>query len=41
MQPWAVIDTIEADGRWTVQELQQSAQRLADTPFELNDPWGL
>ncbi len=41
MQPWAVIDSVETDDRWTVEGLQAAAGRLGDTPFELNDPWGL
>ncbi|SNQ50342.1 putative enzyme [Frankia canadensis] len=38
-QPWALIDGIETDHRWTVAELQERAGRLADVPFELNLPW--
>ena len=34
-QPFAIIDSIAKDGRWTVQELQEHAARLADVPFEL------
>jgi NAD(P)-dependent dehydrogenase (short-subunit alcohol dehydrogenase family) len=34
-QPFAIIDSVEKDGRWTVAELQQQAGRLADVPFEL------
>jgi NAD(P)-dependent dehydrogenase (short-subunit alcohol dehydrogenase family) len=39
-QPWAIIDKIETDGRWTVEELQRDAARLADVPFELGNPMG-
>jgi NAD(P)-dependent dehydrogenase (short-subunit alcohol dehydrogenase family) len=34
-QPFAIIDSVEKDGRWTVAELQQRAGRLADVPFDL------
>jgi NAD(P)-dependent dehydrogenase (short-subunit alcohol dehydrogenase family) len=34
-QPFAIIDSIAKDGRWTVQELQEHGARLADVPFEL------
>ena len=41
-QPFAIIDHIEKDvdkdGFWTIEELQAQAARLADTPFELNNP---
>lgn len=39
-QPFAIIDKIEKDGRWTVEELQQQAPRLADVPFHLGNPMG-
>jgi NAD(P)-dependent dehydrogenase (short-subunit alcohol dehydrogenase family) len=38
-QPFAVIDQIAKDGKWTLEELQREAPRLADTPFELNKPY--
>jgi NAD(P)-dependent dehydrogenase (short-subunit alcohol dehydrogenase family) len=38
-QPFAVIDQIVRDGKWTLEELQREAPRLADTPFELNKPY--
>jgi NAD(P)-dependent dehydrogenase (short-subunit alcohol dehydrogenase family) len=38
-QPFALIDKIEKDGRWTVGELQRQAARLADVKFTLNNPW--
>ncbi|SNQ47301.1 putative enzyme [Frankia canadensis] len=38
-QPWALIDKIETDHRWTVEELQKEAPRLAETPFNLGIPW--
>ena len=34
-QPFAIIDSVQKDGRWTVAELQEQAARLADVPFEL------
>ena len=38
-QPFAIIDEIHKDGQWTVEELQKEAARLADTPFQLNNPY--
>jgi NAD(P)-dependent dehydrogenase (short-subunit alcohol dehydrogenase family) len=38
-QPWAIIDKIEKDGRWTVEELSTEAARLADVPFNLGNPF--
>lgn len=40
-QPWAIIDKIEKDGRWTIEELAEQGARFADVPFELNDPFSL
>jgi NAD(P)-dependent dehydrogenase (short-subunit alcohol dehydrogenase family) len=37
-QPFAIIDGISKDGRWTVAELQEQAARLADVPFSLGQP---
>ena len=34
-QPFAIIDSIAKDGRWTVAELQEHAARLAEMPFDL------
>ncbi len=34
-QPFAIIDSISKDGRWTVAELAEQAGRLADVPFSL------
>jgi NAD(P)-dependent dehydrogenase (short-subunit alcohol dehydrogenase family) len=39
-QPFALIDKIEKDGRWTVPELEREAARLAEVPFNLNNPFG-
>lgn len=34
-QPFAIIDKVETEGRWTVEGLQREAGRLADVPFDL------
>jgi hypothetical protein len=34
-QPFAIIDSIAKDGKWTVAELQEHGARLADVPFDL------
>ena len=34
-QPFAIIDSISKEGRWTVAELATEAARLADVPFSL------
>jgi NAD(P)-dependent dehydrogenase (short-subunit alcohol dehydrogenase family) len=34
-QPFALIDSISKDGKWTVAELQDQAARLAEVPFDL------
>jgi predicted ATPase len=39
-QPWATIDKIETDQRWTLDELTEEAPRLADVPFSRGMPWG-
>jgi NAD(P)-dependent dehydrogenase (short-subunit alcohol dehydrogenase family) len=38
-QPFAIVDAIRKDGRWTVAELEKEAHRLADVPFELGKPY--
>jgi NAD(P)-dependent dehydrogenase (short-subunit alcohol dehydrogenase family) len=38
-QPFAIIDEIHKDGQWTIEELQKQAAHLADTPFQLNNPY--
>ena len=38
-QPWAIIDKIEKDGRWTIEELEKEGARLADVPFKLGNPF--
>ena len=40
-QPFAIVDRIEKEGRWTVEELQEAAPRLQDVRFNLNDPFGM
>jgi NAD(P)-dependent dehydrogenase (short-subunit alcohol dehydrogenase family) len=37
-QPFAIIDSISKDGRWTVEELATEAARLGDVPFSLGQP---
>ena len=37
-QPFAIIDGITKDGKWTVEELATHAARLADVPFDLGQP---
>jgi NAD(P)-dependent dehydrogenase (short-subunit alcohol dehydrogenase family) len=37
-QPFAIIDAVVKDGRWTIGELAQQAARLADVPFRLGRP---
>jgi NAD(P)-dependent dehydrogenase (short-subunit alcohol dehydrogenase family) len=39
-QPFAIIDKVETEGRWTVEDLEIQAARLADVPFELGNPFG-
>jgi NAD(P)-dependent dehydrogenase (short-subunit alcohol dehydrogenase family) len=37
-QPFAIIDAVVKDGRWSIGELAQEAARLADVPFHLGRP---
>jgi NAD(P)-dependent dehydrogenase (short-subunit alcohol dehydrogenase family) len=37
-QPFAIIDAVVKDGRWTIEELAKEAARLADVPFRLGRP---
>jgi NAD(P)-dependent dehydrogenase (short-subunit alcohol dehydrogenase family) len=37
-QPFAIVDSLTKDGRWTVGELAEKAGRLADVPFDLGRP---
>jgi NAD(P)-dependent dehydrogenase (short-subunit alcohol dehydrogenase family) len=38
-QPFAIVDKIHADHRWTLDELKAEAARFADVEFALNRPW--
>jgi NAD(P)-dependent dehydrogenase (short-subunit alcohol dehydrogenase family) len=38
-QPFSIIDSIEKEGLWSVGELRTEAARLADVPFDLNNPY--
>jgi hypothetical protein len=38
-QPFAIVDKIHADHRWTLDELKAEAARFADFEFALNKPW--
>ena len=38
-QPFAIVDKIEKQGKWTVEELQKEAGRLQDVEFHLNNPY--
>ena len=38
-QPFAIVDKIEKQGKWTVEELQKEAPRLQDVEFHLNNPY--
>ena len=38
-QPWAIVDLISTDHRWSVEELQKEAAHFADVPFSLNIPY--
>jgi NAD(P)-dependent dehydrogenase (short-subunit alcohol dehydrogenase family) len=39
-QPFAIIDEIHKEGRWSVDELRDQAAHFADVPFKLNNPMG-
>ncbi len=38
-QPWALVDTIETDGRWTLEDLAKEAPRFATYEFNLGKPY--
>jgi NAD(P)-dependent dehydrogenase (short-subunit alcohol dehydrogenase family) len=40
-QPFAIVDEIHKNGRWSIEELQEEAAHFADVPFKLNDPFGM
>jgi NAD(P)-dependent dehydrogenase (short-subunit alcohol dehydrogenase family) len=37
-QPFAIVDSITKDSKWTIEELTTQAARLADVPFDLGQP---
>lgn len=39
-QPFAIIDAVTKDGKWTVAELAKEAARFAEVPFNLGNPFG-
>jgi NAD(P)-dependent dehydrogenase (short-subunit alcohol dehydrogenase family) len=39
-QPWAIVDKVETEGRWTVEDLEIQAAKFADVPFDLGNPMG-
>jgi NAD(P)-dependent dehydrogenase (short-subunit alcohol dehydrogenase family) len=39
-QPWAIIDKVETEGRWTVEDLELQAAKFAEVPFDLGNPMG-
>jgi NAD(P)-dependent dehydrogenase (short-subunit alcohol dehydrogenase family) len=38
-QPWAIVDKIESDHPWTIEELKVQAAKFADFPFNLGKPY--
>ena len=38
-QPFSIVDRIDTDHRWTVDELREQAAHFADVPFNLNHPF--
>jgi NAD(P)-dependent dehydrogenase (short-subunit alcohol dehydrogenase family) len=38
-QPFAIVDKIEKQGKWTVEELQKEAAHFQDVQFHLNNPY--
>jgi NAD(P)-dependent dehydrogenase (short-subunit alcohol dehydrogenase family) len=38
-QPFAIVDKIHKEGRWSIKELEDQAGHLADVPFELDNPF--
>jgi hypothetical protein len=38
-QPFAIVDVITKDDRWTVAELEKSAAHFADVEFNLGKPY--
>ena len=38
-QPFAIVDTINTDGRWTIEDLKKEAARFATFEFNLGRPY--
>ncbi|MFC5746321.1 SDR family oxidoreductase [Actinomadura rugatobispora] len=38
--PWAIVDTLKKDGKWTIEELQKEAGRLHEYAFDYGHPLG-
>jgi NAD(P)-dependent dehydrogenase (short-subunit alcohol dehydrogenase family) len=38
--PWAIVETIRKDGKWTVEELEKESAILHEHPFEYGHPMG-
>jgi len=38
-QPWAIVDSIEKEGLWTIDELNEQAAKFATYEFKLNKPY--
>lgn len=38
-QPWAIVDKIDKNGKWTVAELEKQAAHFADVEFDLRIPY--
>jgi NAD(P)-dependent dehydrogenase (short-subunit alcohol dehydrogenase family) len=38
-QPWAIVDKIKVDHKWSLQELQEQGPRLASVEFDLGKPY--
>jgi len=38
-QPFSIVDRIDTDHRWTVDELREQAAHFAEVPFNLNHPF--
>jgi NAD(P)-dependent dehydrogenase (short-subunit alcohol dehydrogenase family) len=39
-QPWVIVDSIDKEGKWTVEELEQQAARFQDHAFDYGHPMG-
>ena len=38
-QPFAIVDKIEKEGRWTLEELAEQGPRLGEVAFDLGSPF--